>query len=73
MINADRLCTLIGKHENAFYELFWRCDDITDQQYSNLCKISTQEQMEKFISDCLSDMINVDKITKEDWLSGGLL
>lgn len=72
MINPNRVCELLDKHENAFHELFWCDDDLTDLQHKNLCQINTQEKIMDFIQKCVTDMINVDKITKEKWLSGGL-
>ena len=69
MVNVKRFCELMNHHEGVFYELFWCYNDLTDKQHQNLCKITSQEQIEEFISLCLNDMINVDKITKEGWLS----
>lgn len=72
-MNANRLCELMMVHENAFYEMFWCDNDITDEQHKYLSSITSQDAIEGFVSGCLCDMINVDKITKEEWLKGGVL
>ena len=64
MINANKIVELLNRYEDVFTHLYvtW------DETYLDSV-IKTDIQVEELINHCSQDMINVDKITKERWLS----
>lgn len=63
MINANKIVALLNHYENTFTNLYVTLD------YSYLDSvIKTDIQVEELVNRCSQDMINVDKITKAEWL-----
>ena len=63
MINANKIVALLNHYENVFTNLYVTWDD----SYLDSV-IKTDIQVEELINRCSQDMINVDKITKAEWL-----
>ena len=64
MINANKIVALLNKYEEDFTHLYVTWDD----SYLDSI-IKTDIQVEELINRCSQDMIIVNKITKEGWLS----
>ena len=63
MINANKIVALLNKYEKIFTHLYVTWDD----SYLD-STVKTDIQVEELINRCSQDMINVDKITKAEWL-----
>lgn len=64
MINANKIVSLLNKYENVFTNLYVTWDD----SYLDSI-IKTDIQVEELINRCSQDMINVDKIVRQQWLT----
>ena len=64
MINANKIVELLNLYENTFTHLYVTWDD----SYLDSV-IKTDIQVEELINRCSQDMINVDKIVHQQWLT----
>ena len=64
MINANKIVELLNRYENTFTHLYVTWDD----SYLDSI-IKTDIQVEELINRCSQDMISVDKIVRQQWLS----
>ena len=64
MINANKVVALLNKYENSFTHLYVTWDD----SYLD-STVKTDIQVEELINRCSQDMINVDKIVRQQWLT----
>ena len=64
MINANKIVELLNRYENTFTNLYVTWDD----SYLDGI-IKTDIQVEELINRCSQDMINVDKIVRQQWLT----
>lgn len=64
MINANKVVELLNRYEDVFTNLYvtW------DETYLDSI-IKTDIQVEELINRCSQDMINVDKIVRQQWLT----
>ena len=64
MINANKIVALLNHYENTFTHLYVTWDD----SYLDSI-IKTDIQVEELVNRCSQDMISVDKIARQQWLS----
>ncbi|MEG1948731.1 MAG: hypothetical protein RR140_04175, partial [Clostridia bacterium] len=64
MINANKIVALLNRYEDTFTNLYVTLDD----SYLDSV-IKTDIQVEELINRCSQDMINVDKIVRQQWLT----
>lgn len=64
MINANKIVELLNRYENTFTHLYvtW------DETYLDSV-IKTDIQVEELVNRCSQDMISVDKIVRQQWLT----
>ena len=64
MINAKKIVELLNRYEDIFTHLYVTWDD----SYLDGI-IKTDIQVEELINRCSQDMISVDKIVRQQWLT----
>ena len=64
MINANKIVELLNRYEEIFTHLYVTWDDAYLDSV-----IKTDIQVEELINRCSQDMINVDKIIRQQWLT----
>lgn len=64
MINANKIVALLNRYEDIFTHLYVTWDD----SYLD-STVKTDIQVEELINRCSQDMINVDKIVRQQWLT----
>ena len=64
MINVSKVVELFNHYENVFTHLYVTWDD----SYLD-STIKTDIQVEELVNRCSQDMISVDKIVRQQWLT----
>lgn len=67
MINADKIIQLMINNDQAFYDMYYHEGGLTKEQSGYLSSLSL-DQVDEFVNRCTTDMLCVDRVTKERWL-----